>query len=282
MKKGLGAGGYTLVEVMIVMAISGSLLLAAGAMISGQRNRTEFSQAIREIDSQIQDVINDVATGYYANTANFNCSAAGAPSRPRLTPTASGDSQGTNRDCVFIGRVMHFGVANSDRERFNVYNVVGLRQALSGGEYANVQTLAQARPTAMARGSADTTTPDSTEQKKLQYGLRIRSMTVNGQPVGAVGFLGSLVPGASNGGNLVSGAQTVNMLPIPGTTLDATSGTTVDRINALDTASITLNPSNGVVLCFESGGTNEYGQITIGSNARRLTTTTVIQRGNCP
>lgn len=282
MKTAVGARGYTLLEVMIVLAVSGGLLVSAMFMISGQQQRTEFSQAIREVDSQIQDVLNDVSTGYYANTSNFRCD--GTTGRPSLQTVVTGDSQGSNRDCIFIGRVMHFGVAGSDREGFNVYNVVGLRLALSGGAYANSQTLAQAKPTAMAPGSGDTASfPDSTDRKRLRYGLRLASMRVDGQPVGAVGFFGSLSPGGgSTGGNLLSGAQTVNLVPVPGTNLDRSATQTVDAINALDTAAVNINPSNGVVLCFQSGGTNEYGLITIGSNARRLTTTTEIIRGTCP
>lgn len=283
MKRRAGAQGYTLLEVMIVLAVSGGLLVAAMALISGQRQKTEFSQAIREIESQIQDVINDVATGYYANTGNFQCDrvVVGSVERPRLQ-TAASSAQGTNRDCVFIGRVMQFGVASSNSEQFNIYNVVGLRQALSGGSYGNSQTLTQARPTAMAPGTGVTANyPDSTEVKKLQYGLTINSIRVGNQDIGAIGFFGSLTPGGSSGGNLVSGAQTVELVPVPTTALNMTASSTVDAINRLDSSNPTINPSQGVVLCFQSGGTNEYGRITIGSNARRLTTTLQIGRGAC-
>lgn len=280
MKSRLGVRGYTLLEVMIVLAVSGALMVSALAVISGQRQKTEFNQAIRDIDSQIQDVINDVSTGYYANTGNFSCD--GSSGRPRLQ-TAASDSSGANRDCIFIGRVMQFGVAGSAGEKFNIFNVVGLRQALSGGALTNSTTVAQARPTAMAPATGSSSSyPNSTEKKTLQYGLSLVSMKVGSQDIGAVGFFGSLVPINSNGGNLLSGAQTVQVVPIPNSSLDTTARAAVDTINAMDTASLNINPTSGVVLCFQSGGTNQYGLITIGSNARRLTTTTSIQTGSCP
>lgn len=280
MKRGLGAQGYTLIEVMIVLAISGGLLAAAMFLIAGQRQRTEFSQAIREIDSQIQEVINNVGTGYYANTGNFICD--GTTGRPRLQ-TATGDTQGTNKDCIFIGRVLQFGVNGSNGEAYNVINVVGLKQYLSGATYKQSQSFAEAKPTAMAPGDgASADFPDATDRRKLGYGLSIASIKVGNQSVGAVGFFGSLAPYGATNGNLVSGAQSVDLVPIPNTALNASQTSVVNAINAMDTASVTKNPSGGVTLCFQSGGTNQYGQIAIGNNGRQLTTTLTIQSGTCP
>lgn len=283
MKRRLGASGYTVLEVMIVLAVSGTLMVSALALISGQRQKTEFQQALKDVEGQINDVINDVSTGYYSNTGNFTCVKDVGSGRPRLQSSAS-DTQGSNNDCIFIGRVMQFAENGSSGEKYNIFNVVGLRQALNGGTLTNSQTIAQTVPTAMAPGTSGVTSnyPSSTENKRLQYGLSLRSIRVGAQSYGAVGFFGSLVPINSTGGNLLSGAQTVQLIPIPNTALDATAPATVDRINALDTASLNVNPTSGVVLCFQSGGTNQYGLITIGSNARRLSTTTSIQSGVCP
>lgn len=280
MKRGLGAYGYTLLEVMIVLAISGGLLVSTMFLISGQQQRTQFSQAIKEIESQIQDVINDVATGYYANTGDFACDA--TTEGPRLTGSAT-DTQGENKDCVFLGRVMHFGVRDSENEQYNILNVIGLREHFSNGQYQQSQTLGDARPVAMAPGSQDdpASFPDTTDSRQLRFGLRILSMRVNGQPIGAVGFLGSLAPYGSTAGNLVSGAQTVELVAIPGTNLDMSPTDMVDAINSIGTVAVTKNPASGVVLCFQSGGTNEYGKITIGSNGRQLTTSLVITTESC-
>lgn len=280
MKRGLGTRGYTLLEVLIVLAITGGMLMGAMFLISGQRQKTEFSQAIREIDSQIQEVINNVSTGYYANTGNTVCN--GSTGRPRLI-LAAGDMQGTNKDCIFIGRVLQFGVAGSSNENYNIFNVVGLKQYLSGAGYKQSQTFADAKPTAMAPGSGTTSSfPDSTDKRKLGYGLSITSMKVGAQPIGAVGFFSSLAPYGSTNGNLVSGTQSIDLVPIPNTALNATPTSVVDAINALDTTAVTKNPAGGVVLCFQSGGTRQYGQITIGNNGRQLTTTLAIQTGVCP
>jgi hypothetical protein len=249
-------------------------------LIAGQRQRSEFTQAIKEIDSQIQEIIDNVSTGYYANTGNFICT--GTTGRPQLQ-TSTTDSQGTNKDCIFIGRVMQFGEAGSNGEKYNVINVMGLKQYLSGGSYKQSQTFADAKPTAMAPGSgAATGFPDTTDHRTLQYGLHVASMTVNNQPVGAFGVFSKLVPYGASNGNLASGDQGVDLIAIPGTTLNVSQTSVVDAINGLDTALVTRNPASGVVLCFDSGGSKQYGRITIGSNGRQLSTTLSIQSGSCP
>src|SRR5688572_2958718 len=108
MRKGASRAGYTIVEVMIFLAVSGMMLTMALLLVNGQQNKTEFAQTVRDLESRIQDVTNDIATGYYSRSGNIRCGYQ-IPSNPAsgivLTP-ASGVEQGANSDCIFIGRVM--------------------------------------------------------------------------------------------------------------------------------------------------------------------------------
>src|SRR6187551_190361 len=107
MKGGRKSSGFTIVETLIVLAVTGGLFVAAAAMISGRQTRTEFEQSVRKIHAQIQQTINEASIGYYPNKNNFSCAAGG--SGPIIT-AASPASQGQNEGCMFLGKVMQFQV----------------------------------------------------------------------------------------------------------------------------------------------------------------------------
>ena len=98
MKTRMPAHGYTVVEVLIFLAVTSFLFVAVVATLGAQQRRTEFALAAREFDSQIQDIMNDVSTGYYYNTANIACAVTGG-GNVSLT-TAVSDQQGSNADVV--------------------------------------------------------------------------------------------------------------------------------------------------------------------------------------
>src|SRR5688572_4270761 len=70
--------GFTVVEVLIVLAITGLLFVSAAVMIAGRQNRTAFEQSVRNIHSQIQAAIDEVIVGHYPNNGNFDCNATGS------------------------------------------------------------------------------------------------------------------------------------------------------------------------------------------------------------
>jgi type II secretory pathway pseudopilin PulG len=276
-QQGLHTQAYTIIEVLIVLAVTGALLVSAIVLVGGQSRKTEFSQAIHDIESQISDTINDVTTGFYPTADNFSCSSTG--SGPSLSSVDA--EQGTNEDCIFVGKVMQFGVAGSDGENYNIYSVAGQRQ--SGNKEA--QSLDETQPTAIApTSSSPVDFPNVTENKSLQYGLTASKMYyLNSNTltnIGAVGFF-STFAGYDSQNNLTSGTPTVNLIPIPNTNLNDTAITTAERINALTDAAL-KNPSGGVIVCFQSGGTNEHGLLTLGSVNRQLTTKLEILAGTCP
>lgn len=266
-------GGYTIIEVMIFMAVSSVLAVGALRLVGGQQAKTEFAQAVRDLDLRLQDAINDVSTGYYVNKNNFTCSA--SPGGPSIVSGAG--AQGQNKDCIVLGQVVEFGVNNGQEIR--LYPVVGLRQA--GSPPKDVTTLAEAQPTAIAKTSVADTVPDGTQIEALLYGLRVKSVTYdNGAGpvgVGAVGFLTSL--DASVGGGLQFGSKNADLYYVDGTSLTPPdSYFTATRINAL--TKNMKNPSRGIAICLESGGGySQHAIITIGSNGRQLSTDLKIIEG---
>lgn len=258
------ARGFTVIEVLVVLAVTGALFVGAAVLISGKQNQTAFSQAIREIQSQIQQTINEVAIGYYANLGNFSC--VGAPSGPSITAT-SGGQQGTNSDCIFMGKVIQFKVAGTDPEQFKIYTVAGLRLSTATGD--DVDTRVAAKPVAIAPSTSRPSVPDNSTTEILQNGLSVHSMEwgPGSASIGAVGFSQSLAQ--YSGSVIQSGSQKVDVIPINASSLNMTAEAAAESINATFAAGA-ANPAEGVRICFVSGGTNQSGLITIGSNNREL------------
>ena len=260
------AAGFTIVETLLVLAISSALFVAIVVTMGGRQHSTEFLQATQNLQSKIQQTLNEVAAGYYPNSNNFKCSDGGA-STLNFNGGASTE-QGKNEDCIFLGKIIQFKVSggSSSDDRFNIYSIAGLRTAVD---------LASAKPTVIMCQSGPARC-DATERHTVPYGLSVKSMKIGGAgpSIGSVGFISSL-GSFSNSGAYQSGAQKVDLVAVPNSAIgdDETSG--VAKINSqLKNAelpgSLYVNPANGVQICLQSGGTNQTALITIGSNGHDL------------
>lgn len=270
MRGGSKAQGFTILETLIVLAVTGALFAAVALTLSGRQNRTQFEQAIQDIKSQIEQTINDVGTGFFPNTNNFQCAAGG--SGPVLA--GGGANQGENTGCIFLGKVMQFDMAGTDPEQFKVFTVAGLQRNAAGDE---VTSYTEAMPKVIAPSASSPNTPDASQTGKLLYGLTTDTMQYGtGTAIGAVAFVNSLAHYSD--GAIVSGSQQVNVIPVTDTILDTSPTAAAEAINA-HLATSPVNVANGVQLCFASGGTEQSGLITIGSNNRQLSVTLSI-KGN--
>lgn len=271
MRRGLPPQGYTIIEVLIFLTVSAGLFVSGAMLLSGQQGKTEFAQAIRETNSQIQDIINDTATGYYPRSTDFKCTAGNPP-----TISSGVDSLGTNEGCIFIGRAMHFGIQGSDGAEFDIYTVVGNRQNTTTVPATESQGFTAARPTALDPATHG-------DRRTLPYGLKVKKMTASGAPIGAVGFFSSFGEHDSGSGDLVSGAQSaIQLVPVPGSSLDQDSGAIATAISSIVDGTPT-NPDSGVIICFESAGTSQYGIITIGGGGQRTSSTVeVVDMASAP
>lgn len=269
MKGGKKTRGFTILETLIVLAVTGGLFVAIAASLSGRQQRTQFSQAVQEIQSQIQEVINEVSSGYFPSTNNFQCTA--TLTGPSISSAGSAE-QGTNEGCIFIGKAIQFRVNGTDPEQFKIYTLAGVQRNPDGSE---VTTLVQAKPKVVA---APISSVDLTQNKKLLYGLTTHSMVWSNLnvPIGTVAFTNSLA--SYNDAGIVSGSQKVRMAAVGATALNQTQTQAVNAINTqLQTAPI--DHDQGIRICFASGGTNQSGLITIGNNNRQLSVTLSI-KGN--
>ena len=277
------AAGFTIVETMIVLAVTGALFVAIAATMSGRQNEAQFVHAIQSVQSQIQQTINQVAEGYYPHTADFTCVDNGTSLQILSGSTAQGtNAQGINNGCVFLGKAIQFGIAGTGAygggpEQYQVYTVAGLL-----GQTGGATIFHNASPTVVVQGTryAQYSTAES-----LEYGLGTAWMTYNGSAIGGVAFL--MEPGtasATSGNGFVSGAQSVDLIPIttvPGFTLNRSLAFGVNAFNtALQGNSLIVNPAQPVKICFASGGSRQSGLITIGGGTGRQLTVSLDIRSN--
>ena len=262
--------GYTIVEVLIFMAVSGMMFTMAVVLVNGKQANSEYHQGMYDLDSQIHTVINDVANGYYPSTQDFTCRVLSPASPPSLMHSLSTVEAGTNTDCIFMGKVMHFGVQNSKGVDYNVYSVTGRRYAVGSIDTAP-NSFTEAKPVAVDNGGD----VNITSHKKLQWGLYVTAMyevtyaagSISYNPnIGAVGFFGNF--GNVSGGVLQSGAQTVIAAKVP-SALDQSPATIINNIQSITTA---YTADKSILLCL-SDGKGHTGSISIGGkNGHQLQT----------
>lgn len=274
---GGGQGGFTIIETLIVLAVSGLLLLSAMLLVVGQQNKVQFTQSIQEIQSAIQQTMAEVGSGYYSNPGDLRCEGTNG----NLRITSGGREQGSNTGCIFIGKAMQFGVRDTDPQNYVVHSIAGLQDA--GANINGQRPLADADPTVLAPGQTTNNTgtfPNASRMGRLLYGLQAVSMTYTKdgvrRPIGAVAFVSGL--GNYQDSELLAGNQQVMLVPVGdsdhGTVpLSTITEQVVDDINnnLADPDKSPINPNGGVQICFASAGTEQSGLVTLGSNGRSLT-----------
>lgn len=276
--------GYTIVETIIFLAVTGAVFTSTISIVSGQQARTEFTQAVRDVQTRIQDISNDISTGFYHNPGTLRCNA--NPGGPQILPGTN--NQGTNEGCIFLGRAMQFApTSGSGPEKINVYNVVGLRRVAGGT--AEVQDFSQAKPTAMAPG--DATNPGISDVAidtiTLESGMTVGYVRYwhNGAPtdISGFGYMSSLAQYSSLG-IINSGSLSVDIIPIGTPTTPPAPGKTarrfVDDIFNFGTVAPLKNPNGGIKICMNSAGRNQHAIFTFGID-RKLTPLVTIDQGSC-
>ncbi len=260
--------GYTVIEVLIVLAISGAMFAIAAQFINGRRERSTFTAGVSEMASRIQDTIEQVTDGQYSDVS-INCTfAAGV-----TTIVGGGVGQGTNPGCVFLGKVLHFaenssGVgtwpASEDGAHYEIFSIAGGRQN------AGVPVTALTGPT-----GADPTVIDVlTKQQIISQSLLITKVTVSG--VGGTNHFGigffQGQGGLDVNGNFNNGAQPVKLYYLNGVSASAMSSTAVGQVN-LGPGSNLLPVTGKVDICLTDG--EQYANLEIGTNNNLLTVKTI-------
>lgn len=276
MKRGgetLSAQGFTIVETLIVLAVTGTLFVSAALLINGKQSKTNFQVGVRTLQQQFQKVINETASGYYPNNGDFTCAVAGPP----LKITAGSNGQGTNQDCIFVGKTLVVG-GSTHTDNYGVYPLAG-RRVTSGGD--DVKTPQEAFITAVAKSTDNSSAPsvkNTPIPNNFTYSKARRTesavWTPGMFPVAFLSSLGNFQTNATDTG----GSQQLNLATY--SSWDPAKSDS-DNINIEATRTSPYPFANsGVEYCFNSGSTNQSVIIAISA---ALNVTTSIKSGvDCP
>lgn len=276
MKSGGRAAGFTIVETMIVLAISAALLVAMMGMVVGQQAKARYKNSITAVTSDIESYIAQVASGRTVEQGGRNCTAA-LNSGPRLD-NATTIALGTKEQCTFLGRAIMFGTNGSNRsdaQQYVVHLLAGNR--LSGGD--NPMTLADLHLRAMATDGARNW-PNMGETRSLQFGTEILFMRdQNNNPIAGFAII---TPPSSNGSDL--GTIVPKIYPIGCVSTNCEKGLSPEEgVRAIEVAlSNNTTVARGAKLCFVSGGSNQSSLVEVGKGGSNASiTTTGYNSRNC-
>ncbi len=261
MKLGLSSRGFTIVESMIFLAVSGGMLLMASLMISGQQAKTQFNQSVRNFESRLLDLANDISTGYYVRNGDFSCSSGSTAADIVILGVGPSAELGESNSCILVGQVVQLDIDTSD---VTIYPLAGKKRTTSLGQVKEVKDLVESKPKSLI-GYAKTA-------EQINYGSVVDSATyidTGGVTVDVEGFLFATTFGSYAGAELGSGDIWVDLVP-----LSAGDLSDVDAINWATKVADT-NPDSGITICLQDspgGGAARHAKIILGGNGRQLTT----------
>lgn len=125
--------GFTIIEVILFLAISGMLLAIAIATITTNINNSRFNDAIRSTTSYLQGQYSAVAAGQSDRDTGTGCDASGAITN---SPTAAGMS-----NCVIMGRFIKL-----EGSTFTERYITGHRTTLNGISADDTTAINQMNP----------------------------------------------------------------------------------------------------------------------------------------
>lgn len=257
----LSDSGYTILEVMIVITISAVMFVVVAISFGGRQQQIQFTQSVRDFDSRLKDIMNDVSTGYYPENSAVTCTASLAGP---VIDTGTAKALGSNDFCISIGKVVQFSPLNSgvnaeNEQIISVFNVVGLRRDSNGN---NPTTIQQALPAAIPAPSVS----------QLNWGLRVRKVVYEGSPTStssAIGFFSSL----SRGNQFQSSAsdEDVRVALLPGfakNISEADARSEIKNIPAkINTMGMKIDNSSKVIVCLTNDSGDKNAAITLGGKS---------------
>jgi type II secretory pathway pseudopilin PulG len=111
-------GGFTIIEVILFLAISALLLSIALIGTRGSIQAGRYTDSVRSTESNIEKQFSDVVNGVNPRASNLVCDTNG-----NVSEVGSGGTPPGKTDCVLMGKLLHF---TNGQPQFIVRPVVGV------------------------------------------------------------------------------------------------------------------------------------------------------------
>ena len=129
-KQKIDKNGFTILEVMIVLAVTMIIFFMATQFIAGKEQYNAFKVSLNSLQTEFKDIFNNVANGYVP-AQNISCSASGT-SKPAVS-TSSSNQQGSNLGCIFLGDEVQIKTTG-----IVIYPIIGNRTDSNGNQVYNI------------------------------------------------------------------------------------------------------------------------------------------------
>jgi prepilin-type N-terminal cleavage/methylation domain-containing protein len=194
--------GFTIVEVMIVLSISGVMLASAATVFGGRQQATEFSQAVYDLQSQIQSFAEKVSSRDIPGLGQQNCTPAAFNASTTYRPLFGAASN--SGECIYLGQAIQF---TQNSPTVYAYPIFGLstiyNNSVSTGSAPALLSDAHPEP---AINDASATPAASAFQFRDTYtmlnGLQVSSATWSGTENDILGLYSSLQDNNTSGNEI--------------------------------------------------------------------------------
>ncbi len=277
-------GGFTIIESMIFLAISGLMFSSAILVFRGQQQSSQFNQSMRQLDSYISDIINDTQTGVFPDV-DASCEYTGS----NVSFDLSGE---VSNDCIFLGKITQLGVGppGSDLEpRLLTYTVVGENPGSSASTNRDSFSFQDVNPAVYADSTFDTT-----ENFDINWGSSVTSAFYKDKSgtvvyVRGIGVLYSSFGQFTRANSVSSGEADISLYAVTATAGASSNASSFRQAPDVFRSSISANSSNNtyvllsaeevsspLTLCIEGAG-GRQASVEIGSDKGSIVTTTNFQ-----
>jgi type II secretory pathway pseudopilin PulG len=259
MRAGTGSRGYTILETMIFLAVSGLMFAVAATFINGKQDQVSYKQGMNDINTQIQTVADSVTNGEFPSSTNYSCSA--ADSEADVKPIISAPGSGSNY-CTFLGKVIQFDV-NDNPTEYAVWSIAGRQYVTSPTNGQAPDSFTEAAPTPIYYSGSNGLVSLGTLEDGLQFESIDKDTSGSLSSIAGFGFFNSFVSRDSYG-TLETGSQSLLTEYIPGS-YSLTESNMYGILNGDAISDTNVVSSPDIHICFKYDN-SRYGILTIGGS----------------